>query len=64
MLAEDRPDPDEYTPEPDPVTAAKEYAPEVNLEAPTREANPADVAEQMVVVPTDDDVDLNLADED
>lgn len=61
MFAEDRPDPDEYTPEPDPVTAAEEYAPEVSVDDPTREANPADVAEQLVVVPTDDDVDPELA---
>lgn len=64
MFAEDRPDPDEYTPEPDPVTAAEEYAPEGSLEDPTREANPADVAEQLVVVPTDDDADPDLAEDD
>lgn len=63
MFAEDRPDPDEYTPEPDPVTAAEEYTPEVSVDDPTREADPADVADQLVVVPTDDDVDPDLADE-
>ena len=64
MFAEDRPDPDEYTPDPDPVTAAEEYEPEVSVDDPTREANPADVAEQLVVVPTDDDVDPDLTDDD
>lgn len=64
MFAEDRPDPDEYTPDPDPVTAAEEYTPEVSVDDATREANPADVAEQSVVVPTDDDVDPALIDDD
>ncbi|MBB1023689.1 hypothetical protein G6019_04470 [Dietzia sp. DQ12-76] len=63
MFAEDRPDPDEYTPEPDPVTATEEYTPEVSVDDPTREANPADVAEQLLVVPTDYEVDPQLADD-
>ena len=53
MTAEDRPDPDEYTPGPDSVTAPEEYEPEVSIEDPTREANPADVAEQAIEVPVD-----------
>lgn len=55
MTIEDRPDPDEYTPEPDSVTAAEEYEPEASADDPTREANPADVAEQLVALPTDDE---------
>lgn len=53
MTAEDRPDPDEYTPGPDPVTAAEEYQPEVVVSDPTREANPADVADQAIELPSD-----------
>lgn len=55
MIAEDRPDPDEYAPGPDPVTAAEEYEPEVSVDDPAREANPADVAEQLVELPADDE---------
>lgn len=54
MIAEDRIDPDEYTPGPDPVTAAEEYEPEVTVDDASREANPADVAEQTMEVPDDD----------
>lgn len=55
MTAEDRIDPDEYTPDPDPITTAEEYEPEGTVNDPFREANPADVAEQAVEVPDDDD---------
>ena len=54
MIAEDRIDPDEYTPGPDSVTAAEEYVPEVTVDDPFREANPADVAEQAIELPVDD----------
>lgn len=54
MSIEDRPDPDEYVPAPDPVTAAEEYQPELTVDDPDREANPADVAEQAVELPSDD----------
>lgn len=54
MIAEDRIDPDEYTPGPDSVTAPEEYEPEVAVEDPFREANPADVAEQAIELPADD----------
>ncbi|MBB1019060.1 hypothetical protein G6023_12350 [Dietzia sp. DQ11-71] len=54
MIAEDRIDPDEYTPGPDSVTAPEEYEPEVTVEDPFREANPADVAEQAIELPVDD----------
>lgn len=54
MSIEDRPDPDEYVPAPDSVTAAEEYQPEVTVDDPAREANPADVAEQAVELPADD----------
>ncbi|MGN0102357.1 MAG: hypothetical protein ACI39C_15580 [Dietzia sp.] len=54
MFAQDRIDPDEYTPGPDSVTAPEEYEPEVDVADPFREANPADVAEQTVEVPVDD----------
>lgn len=54
MIAEDRIDPDEYTPGPDSVTAPEEYEPEVTVDDPFREANPADVAEQAIELPDDD----------
>ncbi|ODQ83323.1 hypothetical protein BFG51_10675 [Dietzia alimentaria] len=54
MITEDRIDPDEYTPGPDSVTAAEEYEPEVTVDDPSREANPADVAEQAIELPADD----------
>lgn len=54
MSIEDRPDPDEYIPEPDPVTAAEEYQPASTADDPDLEANPADVAEQAVELPADD----------
>ena len=63
MTIEDLPDPDEYTPEPDSVTAAEEYEPEASADDPTREANPADVAEQLTALPADDE-ELAVADAD
>lgn len=57
MIAEDRPSPDEYTPDPDPVTATEEYEPEVSIDDPAREANPADVAEQIAELPPSDERD-------
>jgi len=54
MIIEDRPDPDEYTPGPDSVTAPEEYEPEIRLDEPFREANPADVAEQAIELPADE----------
>lgn len=54
MSIEDRSDPDEYTPGPDSVTAPEEYTPEPQLEDPSLEANPADVAEQAIELPADD----------
>ncbi len=53
MTAQDRIDPDEYTPGPDSVTAAEEYEPDMSV-AEFREADPADVAEQAIEVPVDD----------
>ena len=55
MTIENLPDPDEYTPEPDSVTAAEEYAPEGGVYESADEANPADVAEQLAALPTDDE---------
>lgn len=54
MSIEDRPDPDEYTPGPDSVTAPEEYVPEPQLDDPSLEANPADVAEQAIELPADE----------
>lgn len=56
---EDTADPDEYTPEPGPVTAAQEYAPEVGIDDPVREADPADVAEQLAELPLSDGEELD-----
>ena len=49
---EDNPEPDEYTP--DPVDEPQEYAPEVSLDDPAREADPADVADQIAELPSSD----------
>jgi hypothetical protein len=46
---------EEHTPEDDLVAEPEEYAPEVELAEPTREASPEDVAEQVAEVPGDDD---------
>ena len=54
MITENPIDPDEYTPGPDSVTAPEEYEPEVTVDDPFREANPADVAEQAIELPDDD----------
>lgn len=48
-------DPDEYTPGPDPVTAAQEYTPEGDLADATMEADPADIVDQLTEVPDSDD---------
>lgn len=54
MTAPDVPDPDEYRP--DPTVTAEEYTPEGGaLDDPAREADPADVADQLNEVPTGDD---------
>ena len=55
MTIEDRPDPDEYTPGPDSLTAPEEYEPEASIEDATIEADPADVADQLIDVPDGDD---------
>lgn len=55
MTEPGRPDPEEHTPDPDPVTAAQEYTPEDTIDDPSREADPADVAEQIAEVPTADE---------
>ena len=44
-------DPEEYTPDPDPVTAREEYEPALADAGSVVEADPADVAEQSVEVP-------------
>ncbi|MGW8590572.1 hypothetical protein ACWIFB_13425 [Dietzia sp. NPDC055340] len=44
-------DPEEYTPDPDPVTAREEYEPAPVDAGSVGEADPADVAEQSVEVP-------------
>ena len=53
MNAEDRLDPDEYVPDPDSVTAPEEYEPEVAVDDPTREADPADVPDQAIELPVE-----------
>lgn len=63
MTAQDRIDPDEYTPGPDSVTAAEEYEPDESV-AEFREADPADVAEQAIEVPVDDGDTVGSDDED
>ncbi|MDV3354476.1 hypothetical protein [Dietzia sp. IN118] len=55
MTIEDLPDPVDYTPEPDSVTAAENNEPETSADDPTHEANPADVAEQMAALPEGDE---------
>lgn len=47
-------DPEEYTPEPDSVTAQEEYEPSPVEMGAIGEADPADVADQSVEVPMDD----------
>lgn len=42
-------------PEPDSVTATEEYVPEVSVDDSSPEADPADVAEQLAALPTDDE---------
>lgn len=46
---------EEHTPEDDLVAEPEEYEPEVELQEPTREASPEDVAEQVAEVPGDED---------
>lgn len=53
MTTPDTHDPDEYRP--DPALSAEEYTPEGTLNDPGREADPADVADQLTEVPTGDD---------
>lgn len=64
MSIENSPDPDEYTPDLGPISAAEEYQPEPSLDDPAREANPADVAEQAVELPADDSGQEQLDDDD
>lgn len=53
MTTPDTHDPDEYRP--DPAVTAEEYRPEGVLDDPAREADPADVADQLTEVPDGDD---------
>ncbi|UNX54193.1 hypothetical protein MF406_14840 [Georgenia sp. TF02-10] len=54
---------EEHRPDPDPVTAEEEYAPDRELDVPTREADPADVSEQIAEVPVPDDEEGDETDE-
>ena len=45
----------------DPARAPAEYAPEVEVDEPTREAEPADVAEQLIEVPVPEDEESDAA---
>lgn len=54
MSADSSPDPLEYAPDEDPITAREEYQPEPASDYSAREADPADIAEQAIEVPDDD----------
>ncbi|WP_341360388.1 hypothetical protein V5H98_04130 [Georgenia sp. M64] len=51
----------EHVVDTDPARAPEEYAPEVEVDEPTREAEPADVAEQLIEVPVPEDEESDAA---
>ncbi|MDD9206688.1 hypothetical protein PU560_09450, partial [Georgenia sp. 10Sc9-8] len=48
-------DPEEHEPTPDTVADPEDYDPQLEVEDPVREADPADVAEQTLELPDDDE---------
>ena len=54
MRDDNSPDPTEYAPDQDPISAREEYQPEPVIDYSTREADPADIAEQALEVPVDE----------
>ena len=51
MIDKDFPEPEDYVPERETAPAGEDYVPEVSLDDPAREADPADVADQLTELP-------------